>query len=183
MPFYPKNLLTLPILFFADQVTKPGTSKRTVLSTYHNIPEELLSESGSIHVLICSHESTLVQEPGKDQLLSLLDPVKHEWRTIGEMLSIDYGDIQCEERNVQHNDTDKLSKVLQLWINQRKCEVSWKKIITVIKNPPLENVNLANKICNVLLVECNSSKKGIQLTYTFLIDITLYSFFMFYSSS
>ena len=114
-----------------------------------------------------------MQEPGKDQLLRLLDPVKHEWRTIGEMLSIENSDIQCEERNVQHNDTDKLSKILQLWINQRKCEVSWKKIITVIENRPLKNVNLANEICKILLLEC---KKGIQLTYTFPIDITLYSF-------
>ena len=113
-----------------------------------------------------------MQEPGKDQLLGLLDPAKHKWRTIGEMLSIEYSDLECEEHNVQHNNTDKISKVLQLWINQRKCEVSWKKIITVLKNPPIENVNLANKICCFLLVECNSRKKGIQLTYAFSIDIT-----------
>ena len=116
------------------------------------------------YAYLFTYELTLVQEPGKDQLLSLLDPVKHEWRTIGEMLGIGYSDIQCEECNIQHNDMDKLSKVLQLWINQRKCEVSWKKIITVIKNPPLNNVNLANEICHNLLVEYSSGKKGIQLT-------------------
>ena len=92
-------------------------------------------------------ESTLVQEPEKSHLLLLLDPVKYEWRSIGEQLYVGYGDIKSEEYSASYDDKTKLSEVLQLWINQRKREVSWKTIINVIKDPPLSNVTVANEIC------------------------------------
>ena len=62
-------------------------------------------------------------------------------------LCVGYGDIQSEGHSVSHDNKAKLSEVLQLWINQRKREVSWKTIITVIANQPLNNINVANKIC------------------------------------
>ena len=107
-----------------------------------------------------------MQEPKKGHLLHLLDPVKHEWRSIGEQLYVDYGDIKSEEYNVSHDDTTKLSEVLQHWINQRKREVSWKTIITVIKDQPLNNVNVANEICHFLLNDYNSGEYCIQLTHS-----------------
>ena len=108
-------------------------------------------------------KSTLAKEPEKRDLLIVLDPVKYEWRSIGEMLKVGYGDIKSEEYSVSHDNKTRLSEVLQLWINQRKCEVCWKTIITVIKDPPLNNVNVANEICRFLLNEINSSQQGINL--------------------
>ena len=43
------------IIIIADQITKSGTSNRTVPSPYQNVPEELLSESSTINMLIHSH--------------------------------------------------------------------------------------------------------------------------------
>ena len=106
---------------------------------------------------------TLVKQPEKSDLLIVLDPVKYDWRSIGEMLKIGYGDIKSEEYSVSHDNKARLSEVLQLWINQRKREVSWNTIITVIKDPPLNNVNVANEICRFLLNEYNSKKQGINL--------------------
>ena len=107
-----------------------------------------------------------MQEPEKHHLLILLDPVKHEWKSIGEQLKIGYSDIKSEEYSVSHDNKARLSEVLQLWINQRKREVCWKTIITVIKGPPLNNVNVGNKICRFLRDEYNSGKEGIQITHS-----------------
>ena len=106
-----------------------------------------------------------MQEPEKHQLLILLDPVKHEWKSIGEQLAVRNGDIQSLQYRLLDDET-RLSEVLQFWINQRKREVCWKTIITVIKNPPVNNVNVANRICHFLRDEYNSGKEGIQLTHS-----------------
>ena len=106
---------------------------------------------------------TLVKEPEKRHLLIVLDPVKYEWRSIGEQLCVEYGDIKSEEYSVSHNNKTRLSEVLQLWINQRKREVCWKTIIIVVRDQPLKNVNLANEICRYLLNEYNSDQQGINL--------------------
>ena len=106
---------------------------------------------------------TLVKEPEKRHLLIVLDPVKYEWRSIGEMLNVGYGEIKSEEYSASHDNKARLSEVLQLWINQRKREVCWKTIITVIRDPPLNNVNVANGICRYLLNEYNSGQQGINL--------------------
>ena len=105
----------------------------------------------------------LVQEPEKSHLLIVLDPIKYEWRSIGEQLYVEYGDIKSEEYSVLHDNKARLSEVLQLWINQRKREVCWKTIITVIRDPPLNNVNVANEICRFLLNKYNSGQQGINL--------------------
>ena len=115
-------------------------------------------------MLLCSCiKSTLVQKPEKRHLLMLLHPVRHQWREIGEMLGIEYSDIKSEEKNLQHDDTVKVSEVLQLWINQKGREkVSWKTIITVIRNPPLKNMDVAKEICSFILTNYNSGQQGIH---------------------
>ena len=97
--------------------------------------------------------------------MTVLHCVNCEWRSIGEQLYLEHNDLESIERDASYNDTTRLSKILQLWINQRKREVSWDTIITIIKNPPLNNVNVANKICHFLLYEYDSDHQGIQLTY------------------
>ena len=65
--------------------------------------------------------------------------------SIGEQLYIEGNELENIERNASYNNMTRLSKVLQLWINQRKREVTWDTIITVIRNPPLNNVKVANE--------------------------------------
>ena len=96
--------------------------------------------------------------------MMVLDCVNYEWRSIGEQLYIEDNELECIEQNPSYNNTTRLSKTLQLWINQRNREVSWNTIINIIKNPPLNNVNVANKICHLLLNKYDSDHQGIQLT-------------------
>ena len=95
--------------------------------------------------------------------MNVLDPVKYEWRSIGEQLDVGYGDIKSEEYNVSHDNKAKLSEVLQVWIDRKKREVSWKTIITVVRDPPLNNEKVANEICCFLLNEYESGQQGIKL--------------------
>ena len=103
--------------------------------------------------------------------MELLDPVKHEWKIIGERLCIVNGHLQCIEESIHHYN-ERLSQMLELWINQRKCMVSWKTIIDVIKDPPINNVKVANEICQFLLDEYNSGQQGIYSINSITVDIT-----------
>ena len=73
------------------------------------------------------------------------------WNTIGEQLEVRYGDIKSAEYNVAYDHTTKLSEVLQVWIDKRTCEVSWRMIIAVVKEPPVENKAVAEKIYKFLV--------------------------------
>ena len=81
--------------------------------------------------------------------MHLLHDVKSKWNIIGTQLSVQSDDI-TSIRNKPNDDTTKLSDVLQLWIDQRSCEVSWEKIITVIKEQPVNNNRVADKIVQFL---------------------------------
>ena len=83
-------------------------------------------------------------------MIQTLHPIKYQWNVIGEQLDVDYGAIKSVQYDVQYSDTIKLSEVLQVWINKKSCEVSWKKIISVVKNRPVENTRLADEICEFL---------------------------------
>ena len=82
--------------------------------------------------------------------MTLLHEIKSRWNTIGEQLEVCYDDIECVERNVVYENTTKLSKVLQVWIDKRTCEVSWRMIITVVKEPPIEHKVVVEKIYKFL---------------------------------
>ena len=82
--------------------------------------------------------------------MTLLHEIKYMWSTIGEQLAVRYGHIMSAQYNVAYDDTRKLSEVLQLWIDKRTCEVSWRMIITVVKEPPVEHKVVAEKIYQFL---------------------------------
>ena len=44
----------------------------------------------------------------------------------------------------------KLSRVLQHWIDRKTCDISWRMIITVINDPPVEEKRVADTICDFL---------------------------------
>ena len=99
------------------------------------------------------------QNPKLLDLCELLNTIKHRWQDIGEQLQVKKSDL-----NVSGDDAINLSKVLLLWIKQRPCdEVHWKKIINTIKDPPIENIDLANKICHFLANPRNRKGKKIWL--------------------
>ena len=93
--------------------------------------------------------------------MTLLHPIKYKWDTIGEQLEVRYGDIKCVEYNQSYDDTRKLSEVLQVWIDKRTCQVSWRTIITVVEDPPVENKVVADEMYQFL------TRPNIQNEYMF----------------
>ena len=91
--------------------------------------------------------SSLGKEPKKKHLMTLLYPIKYKWNVIGEQLGVPYDDVQYNE---PYHDSTKLSEVLQVWIDQRSREVSWKVIIKVVEEPPIKYNFLADKIYRFL---------------------------------
>ena len=68
------------------------------------------------------------------------------WNTIGEPLEVPYGDIKSAEYIEAYGNTIKLSEVLQVWIDKRTCEVSWRMIITIVEEPPIEKKHITDII-------------------------------------
>ena len=93
----------------------------------------------------------LGKEPNKKHLMQLLHPIRNDWENIGEQLEVPHDDIVfIRQSNIAHDNTRKLSDVLQVWKNRKTCEYSWRKIITVIDNPPVEEKRVADEICDFL---------------------------------
>ena len=147
--------------FLLDELTKPTVKNATEnlqTSSRKEISMDLLSKYE--HVIYCYYKICLLgKEPKKQHLMSLLHCIKHMWDTIGEQLAVRYGDIKSAEYNMTYDSTKKLSEVLQVWIDKRTCEVSWRTIITVVDDPPVENKRVADEICEFL------ARSDIQIEY------------------
>ena len=94
--------------------------------------------------------SLIGKEPKKHHLMMLLHPIKYKLNTIGEQLGVRYGDKSSAEYNEAYGNTSKLSEILQVWLDKRTYEVSWRTIITAIKKSPVEEKVVADKIYQFL---------------------------------
>ena len=95
--------------------------------------------------------SLLGKKPKKHHLIRLLHPISLMWYTIGELLHVNDSDLMyIAEYNVAYDNTIQLAKVFQIWLDKRTCEVSWRTIITVVKEPLIENKHIADEIYQFL---------------------------------
>ena len=94
--------------------------------------------------------SSLGKEPKKRHLMMLLHPIKYMWNTFGEQLEVPHGDIKSAEYNEAYGDTTKFSEVLQVWMNKKTRLVCRQTIISVVKEPPVENKIVADNIYQFL---------------------------------
>ena len=69
-------------------------------------------------------------------------------------MEIEHGRLLSIQQNQTYDDSSRLSDVLQLWIDSDK-DVTWKKIISVIAHPPVNNKRLANQIEQSVLTQQN----------------------------
>ena len=83
--------------------------------------------------------------------MTILHEIRCKWEIIGGQLAVKDDYLKSFKQDVAYNDTVKLSKVFQVWRDQRTCEISWRKIITVVEDPPVENKAVAEKIFYYLL--------------------------------
>ena len=82
--------------------------------------------------------NSLEEAPKKDDLLKLMFRICSWWPTIGDCLGIESEELDSLRFSNQR-DVDKLSKVLQLWMERMTKPVTWNTILEVIGSPPIEN--------------------------------------------
>ena len=82
--------------------------------------------------------------------MTLLHDIKYKWDIIDVQLAVSYNDIMSIQYNATYDDTRKLSEILQVWIGKRTSEVSWKKIITVVEDRPVEHKQVVENIFHFL---------------------------------
>ena len=133
-------------LYLFLNMQSPCLEKKFLLTCYVSMNlKNVLHFATMIYIILL-----LGKEPKKLHLMSLLHSIKHMWDTIGEQLAVNYSDIKSTECSMAYDSTKKLSEVLQVWIDKKTCEVSWKTIITVIDDPPIENKRVGDEICEFL---------------------------------
>ena len=88
-------------------------------------------------------------KPKKHVLLTLLSPIYHLWRELGDLLGVDSGKINSLSISL-HTDLAKMSDVLQSWLDSEPTPVTWNNIINMIEGP-LQNKTLADEICQKVI--------------------------------
>ena len=89
--------------------------------------------------------NSLEEAPKKSRLLKLMSGICSWWPTIGDYLEIESGELDSLRYSYQH-DVDKLSKVLQLWMERMTKPVTWNTILEVIGSPPIQNKSVVVEI-------------------------------------
>ena len=86
--------------------------------------------------------------------MRLLHKLRFKWDEIGRQLDINQYEIENAKRESGlFENTDKLSYILRKWNDQRPCPVCWKKIMSVIEDPPIEDKTVAHEMREFLTRE------------------------------
>ena len=84
-------------------------------------------------------------KPDKLQLIRLLTPIAYKWKEIGEALEIRHGALMSLHQS-HFSDEQKLSNVLQLWIDGQPTNCKWSTIIRAVESPPVDDLSIAESI-------------------------------------
>ena len=84
-------------------------------------------------------------KPNKLQLMRLLTPLAYKWKEIGEALDIRHQALMSLHQ-IHFSDEQKLSDVLQLWIDGQPTNVNWSTIIRAVESPLVDNLSVAESI-------------------------------------
>ena len=79
-------------------------------------------------------------KPNKLQLIRLLTPIAYKWKEIGEALEIRHGVLMSLHQS-NFSDKQKLSSVLQLWIDGQPTNVKWSTIIRAVESLSVDNLS------------------------------------------
>ena len=89
--------------------------------------------------------AVLEKRPMTIDLQRLLKPISYQWIEIGESLNIPY-DVLKRSQSFPSPDVNKLSEMLQIWIDMQCSPVTWQTIIDVVSSPPIKNKALVDEI-------------------------------------
>ena len=79
----------------------------------------------------------------KHHLMSQFHSIAYQ---IGEQLQVEHGKLMNIKHNTSFDDDDRLSEVFQLWMDRDTTDVSWRKVLYVIWNRPIENRSLHDEV-------------------------------------
>ena len=98
------------------------------------------------------------KKPDKFLLLRFLSSITGKWQEIGDLLGVDPSTIDglCHSN---YSDQRKMSKMLQIWLDNEPTPVTWYNIIDILEGP-LQNKPLAIEISKFL-----GRELGTSLTY------------------
>ena len=80
----------------------------------------------------------LEKHPSKSDLLQLMSSIAFKWYIIGECLGIQYTYLASLQSKTS-SDVEKLSEVLQIWMDTMSKPVTWNTILQTIESPPIES--------------------------------------------
>ena len=86
----------------------------------------------------------LEKEPDQLDVLTFLAEYDYRWYDIGQGLCVRDGFLQGMRGTL--NDKEKLSKILQLWMQTICSPVSWNHIKEALKHPSVNRPDIASKL-------------------------------------
>jgi hypothetical protein len=132
----------------------------TVKKFFFTIPKSELTRKPSTvsDIPLSPSDKLLDMKPKMHHLLQTLNEIKYQWKAIGVQLEIRYGDLQSLDQDEGLNDTGRLLEVIQFWFDGKTkaategtWKVSWRKVLEVVKKPPIENVRVHDEVIDFLL--------------------------------
>ena len=105
---------------------------------------------GHLLILYCNYHisTSLISQdkiPDKRHLLDLLATISARWRNIGDALGVSNNNLESIE-NDHSNDKVRLSKVIQIWMEEMPSDVTWRTIIEVVRGNIVQNEDKAIEI-------------------------------------
>ena len=96
-------------------------------------------------VFISDITSILKETPDKDELYDLLVGISDKWYDIGLSLQV-RRDFLDDLKNSQEDDEDKVIAVIDNFLINKPCSVTWETVITAIESPNVNNKETADQI-------------------------------------
>ena len=91
----------------------------------------------------------LKKSPNHDEALLQLADISAKWEDIGLALKVSRNELDGLECHPSSK-TNKLSKVITLWIESKSSPVSWETLISAIEGPLLNNKKKAEEMHDYL---------------------------------
>ena len=104
-------------------------------------------------------------KPEKQDLLELLACISYQWQIIGEALGVPYS-VLMSLLQMNSDNKNKLSSVLQCWMDQCTTKATWNSIISAIEGEIVGQKTVAEKIrkhvLSINLSRSNGHKQALE---------------------
>ena len=81
----------------------------------------------------------------KEDVLTLLKPIKDKWYNIGD--SLDVHPVDLENLYISKNTTEmNLSLVINKWLENKSNEATWKTLLKELEGPIVNNCEIGNDV-------------------------------------